>query len=169
MDFFTKVLCIDQAEASDAACKMEHAVSRTILDRLIRFVEFLEICPRGGESLIQGFNNHCRQEGSSITCSDSLARCLADMQQRQKDIEGDLLDTVPLTDLQDHQRGKILKIRGKGGISKQLAEMEITPGGIVEVIQRNAETGALAIKVRGYRLSLSTEEAAKILVERSNA
>ena len=41
MDFFTKVLCVDKAEASDAACKMEHAVSRTILDRLIRFVEFI--------------------------------------------------------------------------------------------------------------------------------
>ena len=168
MDFFTKVLCVDQEEASDAACKMEHAVSRTILDRLIRFVEFIEICPRGGESLIQGFNNHCRQEGS-ITCKDSLAQCLEDLKQRQKDIEGDQLDTVPLNDLQDQQRGKILKIRGTGGISKKLADLEITPGSIVEVIQINTETGARDIKVRGYRLSLSTEEAAKILVERSSA
>jgi DtxR family Mn-dependent transcriptional regulator len=166
MDFFTKVLCVDKTEASDAACKMEHAVSRTILDRLIRFVEFIEICPRGGETLIQGFNNHCRQEGT-ITCRDSLARCLEDLKQRQKDIEGDLLDTVPLNALRRRQRGKIVKIRGKGGISKKLADLEITPGGIVEVMRTNTETGAIDIKVRGYRLSLSTEEAAKIMVERS--
>jgi DtxR family Mn-dependent transcriptional regulator len=165
MDFFTKVLCVDKAEASDAACKMEHAISRTILDRLIRFVEFIEICPRGGETLIQGFNNHCRQEGNFVTCQDSLARCLEDLKQRQKDIAGDLLPTLPLNDLHDRQRGKIVKIRGKGGISKKLADLGITPGGIVEVIQTDDETGALAIKVRGYRLSLSTEEAAKILVE----
>ena len=168
MDFFTKVLCVDKGEASDAACKMEHAVSRTILDRLIRFVEFIEICPRGGESLIQGFNNHCRQEGA-VTCRDSLARCLEDLKQRQRDIEGDQLDTVPLNDLRRRQRGKIVKIKGKGGISKKLADLEITPGGIVEVTRTNAETGAIDIKVRGYRLSLSTEEAAKILVERASA
>ena len=166
MDFFTKVLCVDKAEASEAACKMEHAVSRTILDRLIRFVEFIEICPRGGESLIQGFNNHCRQEGA-VTCQDSLARCLEDLKQRQKDIEGDQLDTVSLNDLHRRQRGKIVKIRGKGGISKKLADLEITPGGIVEVLRTDTDTGAIDIKVRGYRLSLSTEEAAKILVERS--
>ena len=41
----------------------------------------------------------------------------------------------------------------------------MTPGGIVEVIRADRETGALDIKVRGYRMSLSTEEAAKILVE----
>ena len=45
--------------------------------------------------------------------------------------------------------------------------MEITPGSIVEVKQMNTETGTLDIKVRGYRLSLSPEEAAKIMVERS--
>jgi DtxR family Mn-dependent transcriptional regulator len=145
---------------------MEHAVSRTILDRLIRFVEFIEICPRGGESLIQGFNNHCRQEGA-VTCQDSLARCLEDLKQRQKDIEGDQLDTVSLNDLRRRQRGKIVKIRGRGGISKKLADLEITPGGIVEVLRTDTDTGAIDIKVRGYRLSLSTEEAAKILVERS--
>jgi len=37
----------------------------------------------------------------------------------------------------------------------------------VEVMQANKEAGTLDIKVRGYRLSLSPEEAAKILVERS--
>lgn len=169
MDFFTKVLCVDKTEASDAACKMEHAVSRTILDRLIRFVEFIEICPRGGESLIQGFNNHCRQEGAFVTCQDSLASCLEELKQRQRDIEGDQLVTVPLNDLSRKQRGKIVKIRGRGGISKKLADLEITPGGIVEVLQTDTDTGAIDIKVRGYRLSLSTEEAAKILVERSGA
>jgi DtxR family Mn-dependent transcriptional regulator len=168
MDFFTKVLCVDEAEASDAACKMEHAVSRTILDRLIRFVEFIEICPRGGESLIKGFNNHCRQEGGFVTCQDSLAQCLEALQQRQKDLEGDTLQTLPLNELRRRQRGKIVKIRGRAGISKKLADLGVTPGGIVEVIRTDRETGALDIKVRGYRMSLSTEEAAKILVERAS-
>ncbi|MDJ0810865.1 MAG: metal-dependent transcriptional regulator [Desulfobacterales bacterium] len=166
MDFFTKVLCVDAEEASDAACKMEHAVSRTILDRLIRFVEFMEICPRGGESLIQGFRNHCGQDENYITCSDSLADCLEVLQKRQREIEGERLDTVSLRDLGLNQRGKIISIRGKGGAIRKLSELEITPGSMVEVLQILPETAAIEIKARGYRLTLSRDDAAKIQVER---
>ncbi len=166
MDFFTKVLCVDAEEASDAACKMEHAVSRTILDRLIRFVEFLDICPRGGESLIQGFKNHCGRDDSFITCSDSLAECLAVLKKRQLEIEDKRLDTVSLKELGLHQRGKIIRIKGKGGASRRLAELEITPGSMVEVIRILPETAGIEVKARGYRLTLSNDDAARVEVER---
>ncbi len=166
MDFFTKVLCVDAEEASDAACKMEHALSRTILDRLIRFVEFLEICPRGGESLIQGFKNHCGRDDDFITCSDSLADCLAVLKKRQLELEDERLDTVALRDLGLNQRGKIIRIKGKGGASRRLAELEITPGSMVEVIRTLPETAAIEIKARGYRLTLSNDDAARVEVER---
>ncbi len=166
MDFFTKVLCVDPQEASDAACKMEHAVSRTILNRLIRFVEFLEICPRGGESLIQGFKNHCSQDDNFITCSDSIAECLEVLKKRQIEIAGERLDTVALKDLGVNQRGKILRIRGKEGASRKLADLEITPGSMVEVLKILPETSTIEIKARGYRLTLSRDDAAKIQVER---
>ncbi len=166
MDFFTKVLCVEAEEASDAACKMEHAVSRTILDRLIRFVEFLEICPRGGESLIQGFKNHCGRDDDFITCSDSLADCLAVLKKRQLELEDERLDTVALRDLGLNQRGKIIRIKGKGGASRRLAELEITPGSMVEVIRTLPETAAIEIKARGYRLTLSNDDAARVEVER---
>ncbi len=169
MDFFTKVLCVEAEEASDAACKMEHAVSRTILDRLIRFVEFLEICPRGGESLIQGFRNHCGRDDNFITCSDSLAECLAVLKKRQIEIQGERLDTVSLKDLGLNQRGKIIRIKGKGGASRKLAELEITPGSMVEVIRTLPETAAIEIKARGYRLTLSHDDAARVEVERYRA
>ncbi len=166
MDFFTKVLCVEAEEASDAACKMEHAVSRTILDRLIRFVEFLEICPRGGESLIQGFRNHCGRDDNFITCRDSLAECLAVLKKRQSEIEGERLDMVALRDLGLNQRGKIIRIKGKGEASRRLAELEITPGSMVEVIRTLPETAAIEIKARGYRLTLSNDDAARVEVER---
>lgn len=38
-DFFVLVLKVDNAEAEDAACAMEHSVSRSILDRLVKFVD----------------------------------------------------------------------------------------------------------------------------------
>lgn len=44
-DFLTKVLGLPAEEADSEACRMEHATSRTILDRLVKFVEYFEKCP----------------------------------------------------------------------------------------------------------------------------
>jgi DtxR family Mn-dependent transcriptional regulator len=38
-DFFVSVLKVDVDEAEKAACSMEHSVSRSILDRLVKFVD----------------------------------------------------------------------------------------------------------------------------------
>lgn len=39
-DFFTKILGLSPEEASTNACKVEHAISEDVLQRLIAFVEF---------------------------------------------------------------------------------------------------------------------------------
>ena len=44
-DFFVKVLGADKKSADEAACKMEHAVPRSILNRLVQYMLFLESCP----------------------------------------------------------------------------------------------------------------------------
>ena len=41
-DFFVKVLLVDKGEAERCACKMEHAVPDTILERFIAFLKFAE-------------------------------------------------------------------------------------------------------------------------------
>lgn len=46
--FLANVLSIDEEEAQDAACRMEHVISQLILERLIQFVKFVEKCPVGG-------------------------------------------------------------------------------------------------------------------------
>ena len=62
-DFFVKVLAIDAIEADVAACKMEHAVSKDILQRFVKFVKFVEECPRGGGmKWIESFEHYCNCE-----------------------------------------------------------------------------------------------------------
>jgi DtxR family Mn-dependent transcriptional regulator len=165
MDFFTKVLCVDDLEASEAACKMEHAVSRNIIDRLIRFVEFIDVCPRGGGVLIDGFRNHCNQEGNFPRCSESIQDCLKDLKERHLALVGEQKEPFPLKDLKIGERGAIQKIKGRGGIGKTLADKRISPGSLIEVIDINQDTLHMDVKVRGYRLTLASEEAAKIIVE----
>jgi len=45
-EFLTKVLGLPPAEADAGACRMEHSISGSILDRLIKFVEYFETCPQ---------------------------------------------------------------------------------------------------------------------------
>lgn len=58
-DFFVNVLGIDRTEADEAACRMEHGVSKTIVDRLVDFVRFVDECPRAGPEWIRGFARQC--------------------------------------------------------------------------------------------------------------
>ncbi len=82
-DFFIKVLLIDETEAEKAACKVEHAVSKNIIDRLINFVEFLEICPRGGREWLKGFRRHCENGDTSKLCASYISACLEDLKKRE--------------------------------------------------------------------------------------
>ena len=70
-NFFIKVLAVEERDADEAACKMEHAISEVILDRFVNFVDFVERCPRGGTKWIEGFGYYCdngRQLGDCQKC-----------------------------------------------------------------------------------------------------
>jgi DtxR family Mn-dependent transcriptional regulator len=85
-DFFIKILLIDKDEAEEASCRVEHAVSKNIIDRLIRFVEFMEICPRGGKEWLKGFRRHCESGDTAKLCGDHIAVCLEDLDERKRQI-----------------------------------------------------------------------------------
>ena len=71
----------------------------------------------------------------------------------------------PLSELERGERGKIVKVGGKGGVHRRLLDMGMVSGSEVEM-QRVAPLGdPIEIKVKGYNLSLRKEEAASIQVE----
>ena len=164
-DFFVKVLAADEDEAEETACKMEHAVSPNILDRIVRFVEFVEICPRGGDEWIKGFQKFCDQGTTFPNCGTSINICLEDLKKRKKKVAGKSQLPVILNKLNLGQRAKFIKIKGKGTIGKRLSDLDITPGSIIEIEQIFSENGSIDIKVRGYHLSLNEDEASKIMVQ----
>lgn len=165
-DFFIKILLINEAEAEKAACKMEHAVSKTILNRLISFVEFMEICPRGGEEWLLGFRRHCESGGDpSEACASAISTCIDDLRRKKKQFKAAPKPAVLLTEMDKGQRGRILQIKGRGMINKKLADMGVSSGSIVEIEGLEPLNDKIDIKVRGYHLSLSEQDAGKITVE----
>lgn len=81
-DFFVRVLTIDEAEADDSACKMEHTVSPTILKRFIEFVRFMDSCPLAGTLWAEGFKDYCKQGNVPDDCSRCMELCLQRMKER---------------------------------------------------------------------------------------
>ena len=164
-DFFIKILLLEEEDAEEASCKIEHAISDKILDRIINFVEFMEICPRGGQEWIKGFRRHCENGDTSIRCANSIAMCLEDLNKRKDLIRSSPRETVLLGDMDPGQRGKILTIQEHSDIDNRLSDLGISSGSIVEVEEQNGGEDHIAVKVRGYHLSLRRDDAAKISVE----
>ncbi len=74
--FFTDVLAIDEPLAEEGACKIEHTAPPEIINRMVDFIKFLEICPRGGKDLINGFANFCQRGGTTANCADCISQCM---------------------------------------------------------------------------------------------
>ena len=164
-DFFTKVLDVDEEVAEESACKMEHAVSPVIIDRLVRFVEFVQICPRGGEEWIGGFRQFCQQDNTLSGCADAISKCLDDLKKRQKQFREAKQETITLENLASGQVARLIRVKGKGTIVDKLKDLDITPGSIVELEDVAADEGRINIKVRGYHLSLRKDDLSKIELE----
>lgn len=56
--FLTEILNIETRIANEDACKMEHALSADTLDSLTDFIEFIQGCPRAGESWLDFFEEY---------------------------------------------------------------------------------------------------------------
>ena len=78
-NFFVKVLGVRAAEAEDSACKIEHVVSETILDRLAQFVDFIHVCPRLDINWIEETGYFCERPDSTEHCEQCISRCLDDL------------------------------------------------------------------------------------------
>lgn len=57
--FLEEILKIPSDQASENACRMEHVIDDIVLERLIKFIEFVESCPRTGEDWLSKFDDYC--------------------------------------------------------------------------------------------------------------
>ncbi|MGE4560785.1 MAG: metal-dependent transcriptional regulator [Desulfobulbus sp.] len=74
--FFTDVLAIEEPLAEEGACRIEHTAPPEIIHRMVDFIKFLEICPRGGKDLINGFASYCQRGGTPANCASCISQCI---------------------------------------------------------------------------------------------
>ncbi len=70
-DFLSRVLQFDEESAEQTACRMEHAVDEKAMQRFVRFIAFMDSCPRAGSELIEKFTGRCSDSApKKKRCSD---------------------------------------------------------------------------------------------------
>ncbi len=74
-DFLARVLQVEKARAEETACRMEHAIDKESIDKLVQFIEFIDQCPRTGGDWVNAFEQFCstkkRTEQGCRTCIES--------------------------------------------------------------------------------------------------
>jgi DtxR family Mn-dependent transcriptional regulator len=73
--FFIEVLAVDPEVAEKGACRVEHTAPPEVISHMISFIEFLKICPRGGDDLLKGFADYCKEGKPRTNCNACLSGC----------------------------------------------------------------------------------------------
>jgi DtxR family Mn-dependent transcriptional regulator len=70
--FLIEILNVDPAVAEGDACRTEHVLSRTSLEKLAKFLDFVLDCPRGEPEWLKGLNYYFEHDKRD---EELLARC----------------------------------------------------------------------------------------------
>jgi DtxR family Mn-dependent transcriptional regulator len=77
--FFVEVLAVDEATAEVGACRFEHTAPTEIIEQMVNFSKFLDVCPRGGKELLNGFADFCARGTTRVNCDECISQCLENM------------------------------------------------------------------------------------------
>ena len=76
-DFLQSVLLLEERKAEENACRMEHAMDKIAINRLVQFISYVYKCPRTGEDWISNFNRYFTQNKiAEAQCPECLESCL---------------------------------------------------------------------------------------------
>jgi len=84
-DFLVRVLGVDQTQAEETACRMEHAIDKESIDKLVQFIEFIDKCPRTGGDWVSAFEQFCltdnMNEQDCVACIETCRERYLDERQ----------------------------------------------------------------------------------------
>jgi DtxR family Mn-dependent transcriptional regulator len=147
--FFVNILGVKADVAGRAACKAEHALGLEVISKLLCYIEFATHEDKNGHNLAGEFKQFCETRFQNPEFKEGINR---------------MNEEIALSEVVPGQKARIVKIIGRGGVNRRIADMGVVPGTIVEV-ERVAPLGdPMDVKLKGYRLSLRKEEAANIRV-----
>lgn len=163
--FIVDILCMeDNAVADEAACSMEHTVPPEVLERIIRLVEFTQICPRSGREWLAGFKRFCEGRFAEGVCGGNREKCTRPILQPAGKCTMGSESAIPLNTLEQGCKARLVRVEDTGDIGRQLEKMDITPGSVFLVESITPRTRDMDVGVRGYHMTIREHDAAHIMV-----
>lgn len=149
-----EVLGMPKEQARSDACAMEHALSREGMNHLVRFFEYLQVCP-GSQQLLARFHRCSLVHPEAPPCEMGCgSRSLATFTEGQ----------MSVSNLRPGQSGRVTQVVGEGAVRQRMLDMGIIPNAQIEV-ERVAPSGdPIWIKLHGFQLSLRRSEAAAVQI-----
>ncbi|MGC8907723.1 MAG: FeoA family protein [Desulfomonilaceae bacterium] len=75
---------------------------------------------------------------------------------------------VPLRKMKVNQRGRIMAVNANGELGRRIRDMGLVPGTDVMVVGRAPLRDPVAIRLKGFTMTLRNSEADHIMVETEN-
>lgn len=157
--FLSKVLKIVPSSAEDNACRIEHYLDPEVIERLVKFLEFMEMCPVDQTRWVYGMAENCND------CSICLDQAKGKLSSRARAQEAALAGGMTLAETSPGSQVMIDSVKDVSKLPKALSEEGIDGGVMVEVEKRDADSGAMWVNIKGYHFSLAPEEASSIFVK----
>jgi len=157
--FLAGVLQIDPAVAEDNACRIEHHLDPEVIDKLVRFVEFMEMCPVEQTRWLEKLAESCNE---CLPCLEEARKKLISRAEAQK---AALQDGLTLAEAVAGSQVMIASLKGPAKLRKVLLEKGLETGVIVAIEKRDKLSGDLNVNIKGYHVSVSQADASKILVK----
>ena len=85
--FLTDILGIDFQKAAEEACRMEHAVGPTTMERFVAFMEFIQSCPRTGDNWLERFETFRAYGPDKEKCLQQMKVFVKGLDDKMKHLE----------------------------------------------------------------------------------
>lgn len=169
-DFLTRILGVQTEKAEDIACRLEHAMDQDVTTRLVRFLNYIDTCPRLGPDWIEGIKQNCFEAEDDQACEACLKLCLEEFQKAEPRIKKpqtvqaeEKLATLAQT--KPGQTTHVKQVLGPPNFRRRTIEMGFTRGAAIRTIRVAPLGDPIEVEIKGYRLSLRKSDAKNIIVE----
>ncbi len=157
--FLTRVLQLKDSVAEDNACRMEHHLDPEVIEKLIGFMEFMEMCPVDQTRWTEVVSESC---DDCVSCLDTARKRARARDKAQKTA---LAKGLTLAGADMGSQVIVENVKGTADFRKRLAKEGLENAAIVEIEKQDHDSGTIHANIKGYHISLSVTDASKILVK----
>ncbi len=157
--FLSTVLKLEEEAAEDNACRIEHHLDPEVIDRLVGLAEFVETCPVDQTRWMESVRTGCED---CTPCLDAARKKLLDRAKAQRAALAKGM-TLAVADL--GSQVIIEAIKGPAKFRRELSLHGLDSGVIAQIEDKEKDSGALHLNVKGYHVSVTKADASKILVK----